>query len=478
MKLLAKTLVLIFIFITASYAKNNNIESVNNPIEYEQELTKLLSALNNVTAVPAFSVGVVHKGELVASVSTGYADTEKKTRSTNQHLFRLASVSKVLGATMLAELVVNGQLDPDMPIGQFFPELDVKYHQITTRQLMSHTSGMPHYQLKDYDIYNEHYLSAIEAVKTLKGRDLLARPGKEYTYSSHGYTLAGAIYEKISQQKLSSGIPSFIKRWTAKTTPIIENISNLSPLASKLYTRNGGTIDEESFGEKSYSVFGAGLSSTASDLAHFGYEVIKRSKANNAYHQLLFTPTTTNSGEYAGNNKYQVGFGWRIGKDSLGRRVYHHAGATPGARSIVVIYPEQDLCITVLSNSSWTSAIDEMAFSMASLYIDKASYKSLTHNENYEVSYDSVKSEGKISCTSGLCFLANEKSGYSKWLNKFNYTGKFIANWPIFSYSSENGDRLLMVTKVGIRSLIAKDNNYVTTVGKGKTYSVRLTSQH
>ena len=182
----------------------------------------------------------------------------------------------------------------------------------------------------------------------------------------------------------------------------------------------------------------------------------------------------TKTDKYAGNDKYQVGFGWRIGKDSLGRKVYHHAGATPGARSIIVIYPEQDLSITILSNSSWISGIDKMAFSLAGLYIDKASYKSLAHNMKYEVNYDSSKTTGKIRCASSICFLANEASGYSKWLNKFNSTGKFITDWPIFAYSSENGDRLLMVTKVGIKSLIANGNYYKVSVGKDKTYSVRL----
>jgi len=477
MKLLVKIFVLTFFCLQSSYAKDNKTESINPPIEYEQELTRLLSALKDVTGIPAFSVAVVHKGELVASVSTGYVDTEKKTLATNQHLFRLASVSKIIGATMLAELVVNGQLDPDMPIGQYFPELDTKYQQITLRQLVSHTSGMPHYQIKDYNIYNKHYLSAIEAIETLKGRDLLSKPGENYSYSTHGYTLAGAIHERVSEQPLSSSIPSFIKRWTKKATPIIENIENLSPLTSKIFTRNGGTVDEEDFGEKSYSIFGAGLSATASDLAYLGDEVLNRSKSNEAYRQLLFTPTMTNAGKYAGNEKYQVGFGWRIGKDAQGRRVYHHAGATPGARSIIVLYPEQDISITILSNSSWTSGIDKMAFSLAGLYIDKASYKSFTDNMKYEVNYDSSKSKGKISCTSDICFLANERSGYSNWLNKFNSTGEFIANWPIFLYSSEKGDRLLMVTKVGITSLTTNGSHYIASVSKDKIYSVRLISQ-
>ena len=68
MKFLAKIFVLTFLCLPSSYAKDNKTKSVNPPIQYEQELTKLLSTLKNITGVPAFSVAVVHKGELVASV--------------------------------------------------------------------------------------------------------------------------------------------------------------------------------------------------------------------------------------------------------------------------------------------------------------------------------------------------------------------------------------------------------------------------
>lgn len=474
MKLLIKVIILITIFVSQSYAKDNQNPITFETTHYEQELRKLLSSLNQITGVPAFSVGVVHKGNLVASVSTGYANVDKKILATDQSIFRLASVSKIVGATMLAELVVKGQLDPDEPIGRFFPEVDKKYHKITTRQLLSHSSGMPHYQLKDYDIYDKHYLSAIEALETLKGRSLLSRPGNEYLYSSHGYTLAGAIYEKISGQPLTVSIPKFIKRWTNQQTPIIENIEELIPQTSRLYAFSGSKVSNEEFGEKSYSVFGAGLSATASDLALFGYEVLNNSKSNLAYQQILFSPSLNNDGQVIENSRFQMGFGWRLGKDFLDRKVYHHAGATPGARSILVIYPEYDLSISILSNSSWISRIDKMAFSLASLYIDKAKFKPLTHNTIYQASYGPSKTTGNISCVDDTCFLSKESTEYSQWQNKFNFTGKYISDWPVFSYSSSVGDRLLLVGKTGIRTLMLDGKNFTGHINKDKSYSIML----
>ena len=131
---------------------------------YQQQLSTVVNALQHTTAVPGFSVAVVHQGKLLAAATSGYADVATQQPVTSDTVFRLASVSKIVGATMLAELAVNNQLDPDAAIGRYYPELAQKYHAITMRQLVAHISGMPHYQLKDVDIYASHYSSAIGAV--------------------------------------------------------------------------------------------------------------------------------------------------------------------------------------------------------------------------------------------------------------------------------------------------------------------------
>ena len=293
--------------VRAVYADTNHNEPVGqftqNP-NYELVLRTLLENLRSVTSVPALSVSVIHKGEQVASVSSGYADIASSTKANENSIFRLASVSKVIGATMLAELVVEGRLDPDAPIKRYLENLDEKYHQITVRQLMAHTSGMPHYQVKDYDIYSHHYDSAISAVGTLKGRKLLSRPGSKYLYSTHGYTLAGAIYESISGKPLSQSLPGFLNRWGGRQSPIIEDIGNLSSDTASLYGFSSGHVQKEAFGEKSYSVFGAGLAASAVDLAYFGDAVLRKSRDNPLYQKLLFSPTYKTNGERGKNNAF------------------------------------------------------------------------------------------------------------------------------------------------------------------------------
>ena len=49
-------------------------------------------------------------------------------------------------------------------------------------------------------------------------------------------------------------------------------------------------------------------------------------------------------------NQTAVGIGWRIGKDSAGRRVLHHAGASQGGRAMLLLYPESGIVVAMLSN--------------------------------------------------------------------------------------------------------------------------------
>ncbi|MDR7120949.1 serine hydrolase domain-containing protein [Rheinheimera soli] len=420
---------------------------------YQQQAELLLQSLVDVTEVPAFSMAIVHRGELVAAVAVGHADREKQQPATPAHLFRLASVSKVVGASMLAELVMDNKLDPDKALGHYYPELSKQYHAITMRQLLAHTSGMPHYQPIDGFIEKNHYTTATAALATLKDRSLLSLPGTAYEYSTHGYTLAGAIFEKITGQTLQQSLPQYMKSFTGKPTPLIENIHALHPLSASLYERSGDQVNNIMFDDHSFSVFGAGLSATATDLAYFGAQVLNKSRSSDSYQRLLFTAVTTSDGRPTGDAKGQVGFGWRIGKSEQGKTIYHHAGTTPGARSVLLLYPEQDLSIVFLSNSRWISSIEKTANTLVELYLSGAESVVLPTTQSYTLNYKAETFTGSIRCADALCTLMNDKSQLSEWLKKFNPTSQHSANWPIYAFRSANDKRLIMVTKVGFIDL-------------------------
>lgn len=70
----------------------------------------------------------------------------------------------------------------------------------------------------------------------------------------------------------------------------------------------------------------------------------------------MFESQTLLSGE-----KTNVGIGWRIGTDMEGRNIIEHAGVTEGTRSVISYFPDEDVAISVMTNTEWVSSIEETA---------------------------------------------------------------------------------------------------------------------
>ena len=56
-----------------------------------------------------------------------------------------------------------------------------------------------------------------------------------------------------------------------------------------------------------------------------------------------------------------MGIGWRLGQDLQGLPLRHHAGASVGARSALLLWPTLGMSVGLLSNASWTTAIERNA---------------------------------------------------------------------------------------------------------------------
>jgi len=398
--------------------------------------------------------------------------------------FRLASVSKIVGATMLAHLVQTKRLDPDAPIGRYLTELPKAYQTITARQLMSHTSGLPHYQPIDAMIGSRHYSSALSALGTLKDRDLLSKPGTMYQYTSHGFTLVGALYEKITGESLNESIPKFISGLTGRASPVIEDITRRNRARSNLFERDGMKVKTSKFDDKSYSIFGAGLTATASDLALFGDAVLHSSQLTAKTKKLLFEPISTSLEVKTGRSHYQVGFGWRIGEDDKIGTIYHHAGVTPGARSVIVLSPEKGISIAFLSNIAWTAQIEKTAIALARLTIssiegdleDLNSEVIEPFENNFYGEFDGQSINGLLKCEYAGCYFSDNNGALSQWLNRFNSTGEPIKRWPAHLYETNGKTTMLLVTKVGFVFLDSgqKDRVLSATIASNKGLSVKF----
>jgi serine beta-lactamase-like protein LACTB len=100
--------------------------------------------------IPAMSLSVQLRGAKWAE-AYGDTDVENATPAKLNSVYRLASVSKVLTATAVMQLVERGKIELDAPIQRYVPEYPEKKYVVTVRQLLNHTSGVRHYRSDDDD---------------------------------------------------------------------------------------------------------------------------------------------------------------------------------------------------------------------------------------------------------------------------------------------------------------------------------------
>jgi CubicO group peptidase (beta-lactamase class C family) len=175
-------------------------------ISLDKDLSPFLERYN----LPAVAAAVVKDGKTIAAGVAGTRRTGTATPVTLQDRFHIGSDTKAMTSLLAAILIEEGKLRWNTTVGEIYPELLDKMapgvKDITLEQLLSHTSGIPgdreeHIPLITFSVTDERAnLDGMRA--TLVGRlvpmPLAAPSGQRFEYSNLGYTLAGAMMEKIA----------------------------------------------------------------------------------------------------------------------------------------------------------------------------------------------------------------------------------------------------------------------------------------
>jgi len=137
----------------------------------------------------------------------GYADAENQIPVTEHTLFNIASTSKIFTAIAIMQLVEAGLLDLDEPIVTYLPEFYVRthpvhggdYRNITTRMLLTHTSGITEFvgdSIFAFDGINRYAMNNL--VPNLRNFHMQNEETNRITYNNTGYILLGVLVASIT----------------------------------------------------------------------------------------------------------------------------------------------------------------------------------------------------------------------------------------------------------------------------------------
>ena len=155
------------------------------------------------SAFSGATVAIGRHGRLVKLDAYGELAYGSGRPTTTTSIWDMASVSKVVGTTTAAMMLVgDGALDLDAPVVQYLPwwsRGDERKNQITVRQLLIHRTGLPPFRRWFFD----H--EGLEAYKNAAADEPLDMdPGLETIYSDIGIMTLAWVIEEVSGQTLDA----------------------------------------------------------------------------------------------------------------------------------------------------------------------------------------------------------------------------------------------------------------------------------
>ncbi|MBB1032505.1 beta-lactamase family protein, partial [Dietzia sp. SLG310A2-38A2] len=313
------------------------------------------------------TVSVVHDGELLTARGFGEADVAAGTAvDPETTLFRVGSVSKMVTATAVMQLVERGEVDLDTDVEQY-TGLDLPHeHPVTLRHLLSHTPG---FEERAAGLFGTPGV-AVDLRRSLieDPPAEVYEPGTTPAYSNYGNALAGYVVEAVSGVPFEDYVDQNILAPVGMTSssfdqPLPDHLA--AHVAQGYPTSDGAAIPFEVVG-----VPPAGsLSATATDmarfmLAHLGHPAGDGAGTSTGPDTRVLSDETLRLmrepaldagtlGALAAGPR--MGLGW-FDESRNGRAVVGHGGDTLAFHSHMQLWPEDDTGLFVSFNSTGADA--------------------------------------------------------------------------------------------------------------------------
>jgi CubicO group peptidase (beta-lactamase class C family) len=298
--------------------------------------------------LPGASIAIVKDGELVHA--QGYGHDSEGNPITEHSLMRIGSVSKSFTAFAVLQLIDQGAIELDDSVIRHLPELimqDDRLGQITIRQLLSHTSGIPNPTIIPEASTSE------EGVKRLHQWKLQSNPGERHSYSNANYWILARLVEIVTGMEFSAYMDTMV------FTPLgMDN--SLSPVNSGdsipglplgHVTAYGTTIRISEM-EQMFSGAG-GIVSTAADMGKW-LSMHTNDGVSPAGVRLLSTSLLEESySPQPGSERY--GLGWSLSSSNVVPQRIQHSGALSSYQAQQSIVPSSGYAVAVMLNSFTTT---------------------------------------------------------------------------------------------------------------------------
>lgn len=280
--------------------------------------------------------------EMVAVITNGDKSVWTGTRgATLDTPFRIASLTKAFTAAVILQLSAEGKVKLDEPVAKVLTPWPDAWKEVSVRQLLNHTSGIPSYTSQP------DFVARIGEPTT--PADLLARtaklplkfaPGTSFEYNNSGYVVLGMIAEALDKKPMAE----VLKTRLFGPLGMEKTYLNVAKAPEALGLDENG---KPAIALSMTQPYAAGsIVSTGADMARWVSAQGLPSVVPDSVRAGIREPVKLPDGRVSGYSS-----GWQI-KESNGIRLLLHTGGIPGYSTVAVYVPSTKAGVVVLTNSN------------------------------------------------------------------------------------------------------------------------------
>lgn len=295
------------------------------------------------TGTPGATILIAKHGDVLYRHAYRLRDREHHVPTTVNTEYEIGSITKQFTAAAILQLQETGELHVDDKLSNYLPNVP-HAGEVTLRQLLSHTSGMP------------EYLDAVEAAGVIEkpasfdklmsyiaGKPLDFAPGSHWAYSNTGYILAGRVIEVLSHESYWHYVQTHLIGLAGMTHTFTVAEENTVPDMAIGYHREKGQIKRARTISASVGRAAGLLVSTVEDLEKWNKALRSGKIVKPADYALMSTSVKAGEGD--------ANYGLGLFVDSIDDQPrVGHTGGSLGFTTANEYFPRQDVQIIAFTN--------------------------------------------------------------------------------------------------------------------------------
>lgn len=317
-----------------------DIKRIDQAVKQEMERQSLVGV----------SIGIIRNNAIVYTKGYGVANRETNTAMSSQSIVNWASCSKPLVAIIAMQLVQEGKLDLEQPIVRYLPKLPPHLQPLTTRQLLCHQSGVPHYANGfifpgKYPEASDDKMDPLNSLSRFLNARLIFEAGTKMEYSSYAYVLLSAVLQSAGDTPLQTQVDARIVKPLGLTSFQLDVEKDGQADWAVGYRVVGEEIKPQPEVAHYWKHGAGGYKSNVEDFARFTLAMLQYEMIAQETSEMMWTRQTLKNGE-----ETTYGLGVRVDGNGKTLKISHN-GSQEETKTRMVFYPEEKYGMVVMCNT-------------------------------------------------------------------------------------------------------------------------------